>query len=473
MNYLFRIFIVLTVWLSCLTAKAQFDAVLGNSGTKFTFFVNNDNMTCEIRDERHKIDDRRYAFVKNERKIKAFKHLKGTHTLTIPEKVEVNGREYTVTAIGRAAFAGYSNVDYIVLPRTVTRIGDYAFFRSSIRQIVIPASVNEVGKRIFGYCENLSSITTMMGGVRITKESYAESPQCQQIFKSREEYAQNNLLAQNVTNEDVPTPVVRKPKRVKSDVDSNLPVSNTTNDNLFVVVIANENYQSVANVDYAMHDGEVFKQYCQTVLGVPDHNISFLRNATLLNMKREVSQMKNIADAYEGQARFIFYYAGHGFPNDTGSESYLLPVDGSSTDIRQGYSTTELYQELGNLKSQNVVVFMDACFSGSQRGNGMLASARGVAMKARPCSPTGKTVVFSAASNDETANPYPDQGHGLFTYFLLKKLKESPNVTLGELNNYIRTEVRKYSNVRIRKAQNPDVKPSPKIEAVWESITLK
>ena len=84
--------------------------------------------------------------------------------------------------------------------------------------------------------------------------------------------------------------------------------------------------------------------------------------------------------------------------------------------------------------AESVTVFLDACFSGTKRESGMLASARGVAIKVRDEVPQGKLVVFTAAQGDETAYQYAEKGHGMFTYFLLKKLQESKgDVTLGEL----------------------------------------
>lgn len=443
--------------LCAISAFAQFDAILDDkSGTSFTFFVNDADMTCEIRDERQQIDDRKYAIKGYYRKLLGFKKTKGTRTLDVPEKVTLNGKEYTITAIGRAAFAGYENVDYIILPSTVTRIGDYAFFRSSIHSITLPPGVSEVGERPFGYCRNLKEIKTAMGSVLIPKEAYAESKGCKQTFYKVDGPG------------PIPIPII-----VKSDVDDLIPVSDITNENLFAVIIANENYQNVASVDYALHDGEVFKQYCLSVLGVPKKHIRLVKNATLNNLTQEVNKMSKIADAYEGDARFIFYYAGHGFPDDTGRTSYLLPVDGVSTDPGQGYSLADLYQQLGALNTKGVVVFLDACFSGSLRGDGMLFSARSIAVATKAEAPKGNMVVFSAAQGDETANPYPEQGHGLFTYFLLKKLKESPNTTLGELGDYIKKEVQKYSNVEIDKSQTPNVYSSPQISNSWRTMRLK
>ena len=66
-----------------------------------------------------------------------------------------------------------------------------------------------------------------------------------------------------------------------------------------------------------------------------------------------------------------------------------------------------------------MVTLIDACFSGSLRGEGMLASARGIKLKPRDVKIGGNMVVISAASGDQTALPFPEKSHGLFTYFLL------------------------------------------------------
>ena len=104
----------------------------------------------------------------------------------------------------------------------------------------------------------------------------------------------------------------------------------------------------------------------------------------------------------------------------------------------------------------------------------MLASARGVALKAKASAPKGNMVVFSAATGDETAFPYREKGHGLFTYFLLKKLRDTKgDCTLGELGEYIQTNVRQQSVVVNRKSQTPTVVPSTTIAGNWKGIKLK
>lgn len=142
--------------------------------------------------------------------------------------------------------------------------------------------------------------------------------------------------------------------------------------------------------------------------------------------------------------------------------------------LETGYSLKQFYNQLGDMPSSGVIVFMDACFSGSKRGDGMLASARGVAIKAKPHEPQGKMMVFSAAQGDVTAYPLKDKNHGLFTYYLLKKLKDTKgNVTMGELSNYISDQVGKKSIVSNGKSQTPTVTTSSSIKDNWKSMKLK
>ena len=259
-----------------------------------------------------------------------------------------------------------------------------------------------------------------------------------------------------------------------SDIDKGIPQTNTSNPKTFAVIIANENYQRVAEVPYARNDGEIFRQYCVKTLGIPERNIHFSTNATLNNIKADVRWLKQVIDAYGGEARVIFYYAGHGIPDEAQKTAYLLPVDGFGNDVSTGYKLDDLYSTLGNLPSTSVTVFLDACFSGANRDGQMLASARGVAIKAKSSAPVGNMVVFSAAQGDETAYPNNEQQHGMFTYYLLKKIKEtSGNVTYKELGDYVTDNVRKQSIVVNGKSQTPMVVPSATVGGNWESWKLK
>jgi uncharacterized caspase-like protein len=126
------------------------------------------------------------------------------------------------------------------------------------------------------------------------------------------------------------------------------------------------------------------------------------------------------------------------------------------------------------MPASRITVFMDACFSGSKREQGMLAEARGVALKSKSGVPQGKMVVFSAAQGDETAYPNREQQHGLFTYYLLKKLQETKgDISLKALGDYITKQVSQQSLLLNSKKQTPCVIPSSVVGSEWQSWTLK
>jgi len=260
----------------------------------------------------------------------------------------------------------------------------------------------------------------------------------------------------------------------KSDVDINIPITNIVNDKTFAVIIVNENYQDVSRVEFAISDGVTFKEYCTKTLGIPAQNISFKANATLNNMRAELNWIKQVAAKHSGEANIIFYYAGHGIPDEDSKSSYLLPVDGYGTDVTTGYKLDDLYQLLGSLPVNSVTLFMDACFSGAGRDGQMLAQARGVKITAKNGMPKGNMVVFSSSQGEETSYPYKEKGHGLFTYFLLKKLQETKgDVTLLELGDYITNQVGKQSILVNRKSQTPTVIVSTTMGDRWAALKLK
>lgn len=242
-------------------------------------------------------------------------------------------------------------------------------------------------------------------------------------------------------------------------VDTKIAVNSQTDDKTFVVIVSNENYKHEESVPFARNDGEVFKVYCQKTLGIPEDHIRFAPDATLGEMNFAIYWLGNMLKAYDGEGKAIVYYSGHGMPDESGKEAYLLPVDGFSQSTEGALSTKSLYKKLGEMNSKHIVVFLDACFSGAKRDGKMLASSRGVAIKAKTDPVSDNTVVFSAAQGDETAYPFKSQRHGLFTYYILDKMQQSGgSTTLGELSDYVTQNVKRKAVVENNgKSQTPTV----------------
>lgn len=259
-----------------------------------------------------------------------------------------------------------------------------------------------------------------------------------------------------------------------SDVDINIPVNPQTSDRTFAVIIANEKYMREVEVQFAANDGKIFKDYCEKTLGVPQNNIHYVQDATFGTMKSEIKWICDVIKAYNGEAKIIFYYSGHGMPDENDRSAYLLPTDGFSSDFETAINLDDLYNRLSLNPIESVTIFLDACFSGSIRDNGMLANARSVKIKPKENIVNGNMLVFSAATGDETAYPYTDKQHGLFTYYLLKKLQETTgDVNFGDLTNYVISNVSQQSVVINQKSQTPQLNVSSSLEGKWQELKLK
>ena len=266
---------------------------------------------------------------------------------------------------------------------------------------------------------------------------------------------------------------IKKKEVTKSDVDQNIPQSGKKSEDTYALIIANEEYQFVDDVNFAAHDGEVFKEYCIKTLGIPERQIRYCANASYGVISGGVDWLKYALNNFEG-CKAIVYYCGHGIPDEKTGDAYIIPVDGKGTNTTTCYSLNTLYSTLANTKASNITYFMDACFTGANKEGSMLVAARGVAREAKKEVLEGKSVVFSASSGDETAMTYPEKGHGLFTYFLLKKLQETQgNVSYSDLANYINKNVKKEAFLINEKPQTPVVATSTAASSTWGTMTLK
>ena len=77
-------------------------------------------------------------------------------------------------------------------------------------------------------------------------------------------------------------------------------------------------------------------------------------------------------------------------------------------------------------------------------------------------------VVFTSSSGTESSAAYKEKGHGMFTYYLLKKLMDSKGeASYKELGDYLQQQVLKQSVLINNKEQTPQVKTGSMDSGVW------
>ncbi len=262
-------------------------------------------------------------------------------------------------------------------------------------------------------------------------------------------------------------------------MDFDIPDTGIGNKNTFALIIGNEDYQNEftndINAKYAATDAKVFGKYVNKTLGVPKKNITLLVNATAGQIKQSLTKMNKITKSFHGEAEIIFYYSGHGLRDEVSKKPYLLPVDVNGSDLSFAISLDDALQALVENPHTRLSVFLDTDFTGGGQKERQVVTIGTGGVRIRPKSPfvKGNVVLFSATSDEQEAYSYDEKAHGMFTYFLLKKLKESRgNISYAKLADYLDTQVTQNAIITINKEQTPDVAVSPSLEEVWEQFTL-
>jgi parvulin-like peptidyl-prolyl isomerase len=265
-----------------------------------------------------------------------------------------------------------------------------------------------------------------------------------------------------------------------ADVDKNIPINPTKYPNRLALIIGNEDYKSrqtglssESNVYFAINDATIFKDYCINTFGIEEKNIFFITNATAGEMSQKIDLVAQILTRLGEKGELIFYYAGHGFPDENTKIPYLIPVDVNAANLNAAIKLYDVYNKLAASNAKRITVFLDACFTGGGRDAGLIA-ARGVKIQPKAEAFKGNLVVFAATSADQSALPYKEKQHGMFTYFLLKKIQESNgDITYDELGNSVQENV-SIESLRINnKPQDPKINLSIDVQNDWKTWKIK
>lgn len=103
-------------------------------------------------------------------------------SITVPAKVRIDGIVYTVTGIGKTAFAYFSNLTNIELPSTLTSIGQSSFDGcAGLQNIKIPSSVRTIEERAFNDCSGLLIVDIPSGVNYIGEYAFCRCHKLQSI----------------------------------------------------------------------------------------------------------------------------------------------------------------------------------------------------------------------------------------------------------------------------------------------------
>lgn len=212
------------------------------------------------------------------------------------------------------------------------------------------------------------------------------------------------------------------------------------------VVIGIENYAHVAEIRKAGDNATDWYGYLVKTRGIPVDRVTLLvdEDATVEEMRlAAIDAAKQVGKG--GSLWFIF--VGHGAPSKDGKDGLLVGFDAQQKARSlqsRSLARSDLLEILESSRAGNINVFLDACFSGKDRGGEQLvAGLQPLIVAADSATSDERTLLMTAARSNEFAGPLPGGGRPAFSYLALGGLRgwadedKNGRVTAQELHGYV------------------------------------
>ena len=252
--------------------------------------------------------------------------------------------------------------------------------------------------------------------------------------------------------------VIPDVNNLKLDIAENIPTATAPRPQAVAVIIGNKDYDHAPDVDFALNDARLMKNYVTKAMGYREVNTLLKENARQSDLYSLFGNETNYKGqlynyAVKGQSELFIYYSGHGAPDPNTSQGYLVPVDCDPNSVAlNGYPLSLLMSNLQKIiddkQLTQVTVVLEACFSGDSEKGALLKNVSPVSIRLKDQDVTSeKITVFTSSTGDQLSNWYPDMRQSLYTYFFLKGLKGEADldknkiITANEMHQYVADEV--------------------------------
>jgi len=255
-----------------------------------------------------------------------------------------------------------------------------------------------------------------------------------------------------------------------------------------VIGIDYKNRKDIPHLQYASNDArQVYEVLTDPRYGgVPKENAILL-----LNERATRNQMMVALRKIRDRDGYVYvYYSGHGAPKTKGDQfidAYLVPDNAIVSDPEALEDTSikmSYLQKLMNAShAKGIMVALDACFSGGGKSIvpkggkplvGMLVTSGIIKPKG-----TGKVLITSSATNQQSWEDEAEIKGGIFTHYLLKGLMGKGGkdvwVKIDELSDYVKKNVPKASKRLKGQEQYPQItgKGNFVVTRNWDVVKIK
>jgi hypothetical protein len=236
----------------------------------------------------------------------------------------------------------------------------------------------------------------------------------------------------------------------------------------YLFAIGVNDYDDAPDVPFADRSAQLMTELLRKRYGVPEENITLITGDDATGLKI-LGRLNSFVQRLTPGDTVFFYYAGHGLSGRDGKAVYVVPKDAvpGAYEVEM-LSLSSLLGRFESSPAGRVVAFLDTCFSGRVGGDKSLFP--GVAplvpteMSAPGLQSKGKVTLFLAGQAHQFANDYPERGHRLFSYFLIRGLlRGSDNAT--EIHAAAARDVR-----RISAKRGAEFLQEPRLEGATSSV---
>ncbi len=231
-----------------------------------------------------------------------------------------------------------------------------------------------------------------------------------------------------------------------------------------VVTIGIDQYANWTKLDNAVSDAREVAAVLQSAGFVTVVPPLFNKDASKKAILRLIETQ--LPDKLEEDDDLILFFAGHGTSKekkvgkDVFSAGYIVPVEASAPEDNEWsdyISLGELLESVGTLPARHVLLILDSCRSGVALGRvvEMSRGDPGDAAAAR----VSRTIITSAAANQDASDSGPRPGHSLFAGILLTGL-ESGDADLDRDGVISDAELALYLKAQLKKAKGSKQSPA-------------
>ncbi len=217
------------------------------------------------------------------------------------------------------------------------------------------------------------------------------------------------------------------------------------------LVVGIDRYDHWPHLEYATRDAKAMAAF----LKQKDFEVTVLtnQNATRQNIWRQLETLRKKIDA---NARFVFFFAGHGQTEDRpgGRErGYILPSDADAYDWEGTMLPMDrLNHQMKTFRAKHILMAFDSCYSGLGLTRAIKRHPPHDAAYIHKMMQTRSIQILTAGSRSELA--VESEGHGLFTDHLLAALNGAADInadghiTATEIYATVRPSITQQSHSR-------------------------